>query len=147
MTALRKSTDNTAKNAVGTWGEQDVVLRTMWAGNDSPEAIAEALGRTVSAIMTRAARLGLPRRFSPGRKAIVRNAETQSVTVRRRSVRSTEPRIMTEMMANGPRAMRLCLMCVNPFQSHGAHNRICPKCKGSPDYENGNRLSDVEIVG
>lgn len=138
MTAVLKNV------AVGQWSVQDTVLRTMWVDNAPPEAIAAALGRTVSAIMTRAARLGLPRRAAPGRKPVDRSVT--AVAPRRRSVRSTEPRVVTELLGTA-RAMRMCLMCTNAFQSVGPHNRICPKCKGSPDYESGNRLGDVEIVG
>ena len=50
------------------WQEQDGTLREMWVRNATPQAIAEALGRSIPAIMTRAARLGLPRRAAPGRK-------------------------------------------------------------------------------
>ncbi len=50
------------------WLDQDVALRRLWEENKTPEAIAEELGRSIAAIMTRAARLGLPRRSAPGRK-------------------------------------------------------------------------------
>src|SRR5580704_3379076 len=50
------------------WQEQDVVLRDLWMQNKTPQQISEALGRSVPAIMTRAVRLGLPRRSAPGRK-------------------------------------------------------------------------------
>lgn len=32
-------------------------------------------------------------------------------------------------------AMRTCLCCRKPFWSHGAGNRICPKCKSNEHYE------------
>ena len=42
------------------WLEQDGLLREMWMHNQPPAAIAKALDRSVPAIMTRAARLGVP---------------------------------------------------------------------------------------
>ncbi len=82
---------------VHNWQEQDGILREMWMRNQSPTAIAEALGRSVPAIMTRAARLGLPRRFAPGRKPGRRSFDTiandQLVTARaeRRVAKSRAP--------------------------------------------------------
>ena len=31
-------------------------------------------------------------------------------------------------------AQRKCLMCTKPFESEGAHNRICRRCKASQTY-------------
>ena len=57
------------------WHDQDGLLRDMWLRNQTPQAIASALGRSVPAVMTRAARLGLPRRSAPGRKPSVRTEQ------------------------------------------------------------------------
>ncbi len=128
------------------WQEQDGVLRDMWMQNQTPAAIAEALGRSVPAIMTRAARLGLPRRFAPGRKPGRRPMETTNAARNepQRSTRSTS----VEADAGVPATQistRVCLMCLNKFQSLGRHNRICPACKNSAEYESGSRLPDLDF--
>ena len=38
--------------------------------------------------------------------------------------------------ARGPR-QRTCLMCGRSFESEGAHNRICRRCKASQTYRSG----------
>jgi hypothetical protein len=135
--------DNTG---AASWAQQDAVLRDLWSQNMTPEDISVRLGRSVAAIMTRAARLGLPRRFAPGRKPLIRAAGTP-VPQRQRPARTFTKEMFGETL-NSPaaRVMRMCLMCTHPFQSHGSHNRICPKCKGSPDYESGSRLNDTEYL-
>jgi len=139
--------DNAGAAAVaGSWAQQDPILRDLWAKNLTPEQISVHLGRSVAAIMTRAARLGLPRRFAPGRKPIVRAAGTPALQ-RQRPARSFTKEMFGEALTpTAARVMRMCLMCTHPFQSHGSHNRICPKCKGSPDYESGSRLNDTEYL-
>ncbi len=126
------------------WAMQDNILRDLWHRNLSPELISAQLSRSVPAIMTRAARLGLPRRAAPGRKRVMRSPDEVRVRQTERSrVRSAE---LKEALA--PKegvATRVCLMCVVPFQSQGRHNRICPKCKGSTEYEAGARLPDLDF--
>lgn len=125
------------------WTQQDGTLRDLWGQNLTPDQIADSLGRSVAAVMTRAARLGLPRRFAPGRKPLVKGT---AVVQRQRPAKTFSQEMFKEILGPGiSRAMRTCLMCVNPFQSQGSHNRICPRCKGSPDYEAGNRLPDSEF--
>ncbi|MGE3770337.1 MAG: GcrA family cell cycle regulator [Bdellovibrionales bacterium] len=141
--AVYNANDNAGVSAPSSWSHQDPVLRDLWSQNLTPDQIADKLGRSVAAIMTRAARLGLPRRFAPGRKPIVRAAGTPAV--RQRPAR-TFTQEMFKDVSNPAKAMRMCLMCTHPFQSHGSHNRICPKCKGSPDYESGSRLGDVDYL-
>ena len=67
-TAIVTEADNVLPGAGPAWQEQDGLLREMWLNNQTPQAISEVLNRSIAAIMTRAARLGLPRRTSPGRK-------------------------------------------------------------------------------
>lgn len=131
------------------WQEQDNVLREMWMRNQPPAAIAEALGRSIPAIMTRAARLGLPRRFAPGRKPGRRSFEesTSTTAPRTETARAKAPQpteaesgsVMTNI------STRICLMCLTKFQSLGRHNRICPTCKNSAEYESGSRLPDLDF--
>jgi hypothetical protein len=40
---------------------------------------------------------------------------------------------------------RICLMCLSKFQSLGRHNRNCPTCKNSAEYESANRLPDLDF--
>jgi hypothetical protein len=128
------------------WQEQDGILREMWMRNQPPLEIAEALGRSIPAIMTRAARLGLPRRFAPGRKPGRRAfEESQNATMPRTETRAKAPapaeteNVMTNV------STRICLMCLTKFQSLGRHNRICPTCKNSAEYESGSRLPDLDF--
>jgi hypothetical protein len=124
------------------WQEQDSVLREMWMQNKTPTMIAEALNRSVAAIMTRAARLGLPRRFAPGRKP-GRQMPADGATVRtpmRQTARAAEP-----VEASPQASTRVCLMCLTPFSSLGRHNRICSTCKGSVEYESASRLPDLDF--
>ena len=141
---LLNSQPATPMEAPASWSIQDAILRDLWTRGLSPEVIATQLNRTVPAIMTRAARLGLPRRAAPGRKRMLRSPEQ----ARERQVARNQQRAALVKEALVPRegaALRVCLMCVAPFQSQGRHNRICPKCKGSPDYEAGARLPDLDF--
>jgi len=128
------------------WQEQDGILRDMWMRNQSPAEIAEALGRSVPAIMTRAARLGLPRRFAPGRKPGRRPMETNaSATARTSTARATSSASEAENAASSQVSTRICLMCLTKFQSLGRHNRICPTCKNSAEFESASRLPDLDF--
>lgn len=131
------------------WLDQDETLREMWLKNEPPSQIAESLGRSVAAIMTRAARLGLPRRSAPGRKPGYqrKKASVQSqANARERSVavasHLADSRIDAGTTNNMP-MVRICLMCLNKFPSEGRHNRICPSCKGSSEYSSGNSIPDM----
>lgn len=131
------------------WAEQDDLLRAMWQDKKSPEEIAAGLGRSVAAIMTRAARLGLPRRMAPGRKRGYKRTETRRKSPVNMGAARVRVRVSTadyvEDEDTRPRPevkMRVCLMCLNKFQSLGAFNRICPSCKGSAEYATGNSTPD-----
>jgi len=124
------------------WQEQDVLLRDMWIQNKPPFEIASTLGRSVAAIMTRAARLGLPRRAAPGRKPGNR-AFTSGDS------RMTSPRPAVSRAPEGKSEVqttpRICLMCLRSFPSQGRHNRICSSCKNSADYVSAVSLADINI--
>jgi hypothetical protein len=131
------------------WQDQDGLLREMWMHNQPPAAIAEALGRSIPAIMTRAARLGLPRRFAPGRKPgrrLFEGTETQTAARNeaQRAKASAPAEAETGIVATNV-STRVCLMCLGKFQSMGRHNRICPTCKNSAEYESGSRLPDLDF--
>jgi len=126
------------------WQEQDGVLRDLWLQNKTPQEIADALNRSIAAIMTRAARLGLPRRSAPGRKPGSRrtmdgaDGQTRAPRAARHSVRDHD--------ASAPQpSARICLMCLRSFQSMGRHNRICPSCKGSSDYAAAASVADIHL--
>ncbi|MGE4350932.1 MAG: GcrA family cell cycle regulator [Bdellovibrionales bacterium] len=129
------------------WQEQDDVLRQLWNENKSPEEIATILGRSVAAVMTRAARIGLPRRAAPGRKRGYKRSETKrkvlaAAGTRVRVAVPTEIDEDHESYEPPEVKMRVCLMCLKKFQSQGRHNRICPACKGSADYATGSSTPD-----
>jgi hypothetical protein len=129
------------------WQDQDSILRELWMRNQPPAAIAKELGRSVPAIMTRAARLGLPRRFAPGRKPGRRPAEKDRAAAMKTERSSVSVPASVEAMETAPHtAARICLMCLNQFQSMGRHNRICPTCKNSAEYDSGSRLPDLEFT-
>lgn len=141
--------DRSVAQAGPSWLEQDEVLRRLWADNKSPEEIATELGRSVAAIMTRAARLGLPRRMAPGRKRGYKRADKPrklppAGTAR---VRVTLPAFDEEheQPIKHEAAPRVCLMCLSKFQSLGRHNRICPTCKGSAEYATGSSTPDFSF--
>jgi hypothetical protein len=125
-----------------TWTEQDQTLQALWQKGDSPEAIAVVLGRSVPAVMTRAARLGLPRRFAPGRKARLPDPSSSDTRPVVRPKPVVQPAATEEEV---PLILRVCLMCLTRFKSQGPHNRICPRCKDSPEYVAGSRLPDLDL--
>jgi hypothetical protein len=141
------SLSSSAIPPVISWQDQDDQLRVLWRENKSPEEIADILGRSVAAVMTRAARLGLPRRAAPGRKRGYKRTEAPR-RVKAMPPRSRTPRTggVQEEEADPLRpsevASRICLMCLKKFQSQGRHNRICPTCKGSADYSTGSSTPD-----
>ena len=144
LAATLRTPEKGAEKTTQGWAEQDPVLRDMWTQGASPETISAKLGRSVAAIMTRAARLGLPRRSAPGRKRVMRSPEEN----RAKQVQRTQTRSSVFREALQPKegaATRVCLMCLDPFPSAGRHNRICGKCKGSSDYEAGTRLPDIDF--
>jgi hypothetical protein len=131
------------EKSLASWYEQDNLLREMWLRNDTPEAIAAALQRSVPSIMTRAARLGLPRRFAPGRKSRALLRMTGALPAKNtQSIKSrTEP--PAEMRSAAEEKTRVCLMCLTTFASAGRHNRICLDCKDSREYSSACRLPDI----
>jgi len=149
------SGDGPAVAVSGSWQEQDVVLREMWMDNKSPQVIAEKLSRSVSAIMTRAARLGLPRRTAPGRKPRPQMPDdmsggsqqpnTGTRDTRRLPIKATAKDIDLADKAVAASAPRICLMCLRTFQSVGRHNRICASCKGSSEYASASTLADIHL--
>lgn len=138
----------TAPPAGVSWLDQDEQLRTLWIEKKSPDEISAVLGRSVAAIMTRAARLGLPRRAAPGRKRGYKRTDAP----KRKTSTSSAPRIRVraathdnaeeEAAAKARMKSRVCLMCLNKFESLGSFNRICPGCKGSADYVKGSSTPD-----
>ncbi|MCP5373975.1 MAG: hypothetical protein H6907_19760 [Hyphomicrobiales bacterium] len=42
---------------------------------------------------------------------------------------------------------RRCLMCGDAFESDGAHNRICRKCKETKAWREGASISDYTLKG
>jgi hypothetical protein len=136
--------------ATASWQDQDAVLREMWMQNHPPQAIADALNRSVSAIMTRAARLGLPRRSAPGRKP--RQAMDDGsgnglmgTQLPSRDIRRAPPKTVTATEQIAQTSPRVCLMCLTTFQSNGRHNRICSSCKGSSEYMSASTLADIHL--
>lgn len=127
------------------WQDQDKILRDMWLQNKTPQAIAEALNRSVPAIMTRAARLGLPRRSAPGRKPGRRPLDEKGMPISpvmrptTRAVQDTARNVAPATSA------RICLMCLTKFESLGRQNRICPSCKNSSEYESASALPELNI--
>jgi hypothetical protein len=118
----------------------------MWMQNKTPQEISDALNRSVPAIMTRAARLGLPRRSAPGRKPgrrLLDNDGSLPPEVRRASVPRTSMALPEDTMPQT--SLRVCLMCLTRFESLGRHNRICTSCKGSSEYESASALPDIHI--
>jgi len=144
------SMEGTVAAAGPSWADQDEVLRAMWADNKTPEDISVALSRSVAAIMTRAARLGLPRRTAPGRKRGYKrtDAPRKLPAAGTTRVRVTMPLPREEECEPLPQpqvSLRVCLMCLGKFQSQGRHNRICPTCKGSAEYATGNSTPDFSF--
>ena len=132
------------------WLDQDETLRKLWSDNKTPEEISVVLGRSVAAIMTRAARLGLPRRTAPGRKRGYKrtDAPRKLPAAGTTRVRVTLPLPREEDFEPLPQPQvmsRVCLMCLSKFQSQGRHNRICPACKGSAEYATGSSTPDFSF--
>ncbi len=131
-----------------TWLDQDEQLRTMWVDRKTPEEISAVLGRSVAAIMTRAARLSLPRRAAPGRKRGYKRSDlpkrkaTPASSSRVRVRAAVHDTTEEEEAAKARIKSRVCLMCLNKFQSLGSFNRICPSCKGSADFVKGSSTPD-----
>ncbi len=146
-------TDHDAAAASSTlgvsWQSQDGVLTDLWRQNKTPQEISAVLGRSVGAIMTRAARLGLPRRSAPGRKAGSRNIkdiqDTKNVSARARAPLSRKSGDLSEEGSVSQTSTRVCLMCLRSFQSMGRHNRICPSCKGSAEYAVAAQTADIHL--
>lgn len=127
------------------WQDQDPVLRDMWMQMKTPQEISAVLERSVPAIMTRAARLGLPRRAAPGRKPGRRAVNPDGTT------QTYQPRVRAASVyaadAGAPPtvSVRTCLMCLTNFESAGRHNRICNSCKNSGEYTSASALSDNHL--
>lgn len=144
-TVLDAQPESVVPNIGPAWQEQDGVLREMWLNNQTPQVISEALGRSVAAIMTRAARLGLPRRSSPGRKPGQRRRDQPGQYPNTTTARSMA-RPSSEMASVAPQtSLRVCLMCLNKFESLGRHNRICPGCRNSSEYESAASLPELHF--
>jgi hypothetical protein len=129
------------------WQEQDGQLRDLWLQNKTPPEISEVLGRSVAAIMTRAARLGLPRRSAPGRKPGSRRMTETDSTGQVRTAPRTARYVRESSEAAPQPSARVCLMCLRSFQSMGRHNRICPSCKGSSEYASATTIADIHLPG
>jgi hypothetical protein len=129
------------------WQEQDQLLRDMWMQNKTPQEISGALNRSIPAIMTRAARLGLPRRSAPGRKPGRRALEGNNGLLPPETRRASAPRSSMALPEDAPvqTSLRVCLMCLSRFESTGRHNRICMSCKHSAEYESASALPDIHI--
>jgi len=144
---LGNETSASVPNLMGpSWQEQDVTLRDLWLQNKTPQEISAVLNRSIAAIMTRAARLGLPRRSAPGRKPGSRRVldPNQSQDMRTSSPRPAS-RGARDSEVSPQASARICLMCLRSFQSQGRHNRICSSCKGSSEYESAVALADIHF--
>jgi hypothetical protein len=130
---------------IASWAEQDEFLRNLWLAGESPPQIADKLGRSVAAIMTRAARLGLPRRFAPGRKPTGRRSFLPVQKTALAASGGLHSKLLPSETTTRPLTERVCLMCLTKFPSQGAHNRICSSCKDSNDYHAGARLPDLDF--
>jgi hypothetical protein len=129
----------------------------MWLDNQPREKIAEALGRSIPAIMTRAVRLGLPRRIAPGRKSMATPAEQEQKRAEEKerkkkklslpaaqTVSRIQPKKgLTE--STPPMSLRICLMCLRKFESAGPQNRICTSCKNSSEYSSAGELPEINL--
>ena len=125
------------------WAEQDERLKQLWDQGLTPAKIAEALGRTEAAVMTRAARIGLPRRFAPGRKAQSPNVARPTV---KREARTRSTASFTNLAEPVAQIVeRVCLMCLTKFPSVGRHNRICNGCKDTNEYRNALEVTEYNV--
>ncbi|NDE90323.1 MAG: hypothetical protein EB059_04180 [Alphaproteobacteria bacterium] len=132
---------NTSPTMTPSWTEQDEILVSLWSKGEKPESIAVSLNRSVAAVMTRAARLGLQRRFAPGRKP-KKAGDTETSLAGLRNAARLSAQLQT---TPAQQSHRICLMCLSRFQSAGRHNRICGNCKGSPEYRSVSGLPDVDV--
>jgi hypothetical protein len=125
------------KPVVVTWAQQMPELIQSWNEGLPTEEIAARLGRSVSSVLTQAVRAGLPRRTPSGRKP----QQTETVQKHRKLPVVTNiiafPRAQAEASPTVVKKARSCLMCGTAFQSRGAHNRICQRCKCSATYQCG----------
>lgn len=130
------------------WSEQDDLLREMWLNGVSAEEMSRELRRSIAAIMTRAVRLGLPRRSMAGRKRGGKNAPRDPSKPRK--IRAMRRRFTPRYDESTGRVIvdpstRVCLMCLIRFHSDGRHNRICPSCKATVDYAAACATPDVGL--
>ena len=143
--------NSVASTLVGaSWQEQDGLLRDLWMQNKTQQEISDALGRSVAAIMTRAARLGLPRRAAPGRKPgstrRVLDGHDHDAPPRASLPRQSSSRASGDAIpAAAQPSTRICLMCLSSFPSQGRHNRICSSCKGTAEYGSAVALADIHF--
>ena len=128
------------------WKDQDLLLKKLWFQGETQANIAKILHRSPAAVMTRAARLGLPRRIASGRKFGSKNIPSdpsQNANKQRapykRSEKSSDSIKMQELTD------RVCLMCLRTFASLGKYNRICPDCKESSEYRAATSLAEISI--
>lgn len=133
-----------AQSRISSWSHQNGELRRLWEAGSSPEEIATELGRSVAAVMTQAVRIGLQRRVAPGRKPRrIAGSNHLMVAVERPKVEYVDH---LQVLADKRRAQRVCLMCGTHFLSLGPQNRICLKCKDSPEYVAGSRLPESDVL-
>ena len=129
------------KPATITWAEQLEELASLWNDGVPTEEIAERLGRSASAVLTQAVRIGLPRRASSGRKSSAQAGQAAPKTKMPVNVVVFPVRGYSGAAVQASHApvrqARNCLMCGTSFASHGSHNRICTKCKDTQAYQNG----------
>ncbi len=122
---------NPTKNS--SWASQHEELRGLWAAGAALNDMSDALGRTPSAILTQAARLGLPRRSNAGRKNF--NGENKPRNV----LNFSSKRIarVRDYYDSEPKATqaRCCLMCKSSFPSTSVGHRICDGCKSTQRYQ------------
>jgi hypothetical protein len=129
-------------STVPSWQDHDALLHELWLKNQPPQVIAETLGRSVAAVMTRAARLGLPRRSAPGRKPSLQGRTEKTTTIAVKPAVTTQARPSAEVSGM---ATRICLMCLTKFSSAGRHNRICTTCKSTAEYGMASAMPDIEL--
>jgi len=134
------------KPAAVTWAQQWDDLKVMWVGGVPVDEIAARLNRTVSAVLTQAARIGLERRAASGRKSQGKNQtpyvkRLRPVLVHSNVVSFSRVRSASGAAVESPvqanKKPRNCLMCSSAFNSHGSHNRICRRCKDTNCYQAG----------
>jgi hypothetical protein len=55
------------------------------------------------------------------------------------------PRVQENLNTQPATSLRICLMCLNKFESFGRHNRICTTCKNSSEYESASSLAEIHL--